>query len=210
MTPSQQVAILVNQKPMHLETDEVTPEQLREFAKLPADYEVWKVVGNADPEGQLPKDDVLVTGPTKVKSGDRFRVVPPGTFGVAATLPASLADEIEELRHEGFTVEVQDEPDYVVVVFAEWPLPPSYNKPKTALLLRIPRSYPFGKPDMFWTERDLRLVNGQPPRQTSVEPVLGKDWLRFSWHPAKWDPARDNLRMYLAFVDEGLSKARFP
>jgi hypothetical protein len=31
--------------------------------------------------GQLPKDDIQVTGRVEVKSGDRFRVVPPRTFG---------------------------------------------------------------------------------------------------------------------------------
>ncbi len=75
------ITILINQRPHHLESPEVTPELLRGLAKLPADYEVWRVIGNPDPEGHLPKDDVQVTGPTTAKNGDRFRVVPPGTFG---------------------------------------------------------------------------------------------------------------------------------
>jgi hypothetical protein len=75
------ITILVNSNPLHLEDPVVTPQQLREFAGMPAEYEVWKVVNAPDPEGQLPMDDIQITGSVEVKSGDRFRVVPPGTFG---------------------------------------------------------------------------------------------------------------------------------
>src|SRR6267378_240329 len=60
---STQVTILVNQKPHHLDSPDITPEKLRELAGLPQDYEVWRVVGSPDPEGQLPKDDVQITSP---------------------------------------------------------------------------------------------------------------------------------------------------
>jgi hypothetical protein len=75
------ITILVNQKPLHLDQPIVEPRQLREFVGAADEYEVWQIVRDPDPEGQLPVDDVQVTGPIKVKSGDRFRVVPPGTFG---------------------------------------------------------------------------------------------------------------------------------
>jgi hypothetical protein len=203
------ITILVNQVPHHLESDEVTPELLRTFAGLPADYEVWQVVGSPDPEGQLPANDVQVTGPIHVKSGDRFRVVPPGTFGSAPALAGTLADEVAQIINQGQVLQVAEEPDWIILVFSEWRLPSGYSKPQTRLLLRLPRSYPFGKPDMFWTDSDLLLASGQPPRQTSRESILGEDWLRFSWHAQKWDPSMDNLRSYLGFVDDGLSKARF-
>lgn len=200
--------VIINNKPFHLDDSMVTPDQLRALVNLPGDYEVWKIVGSPDPEGQLPTNDVQVTGVIEVKSGDRFRVVPPGTFGTAATLPDSLAEEIEDLRKDGHTIEITEEPDWIVLVFDTWPLPSRYNKSRTRLLLRIPRSYRFGKPDMFWTDSDVRLASGALPRQASAEQVLGKEWLRFSWHAQKWDPSRDNLRSYLAFVEDGLSKAR--
>jgi hypothetical protein len=209
MTHSEQITILVNQQPKHLQSNEVTPDQLRGLAELPSDYEVWKIVGSPDAEGQLPVDDIQVTGTIEVHNGDRFRVVPPGTFGAAAVLPSTLHDEIAELRAEGHTIEVAEEPDWIVLIFLEWSLPRGYTKDRSRLLLRIPRSYRFGKPDMFWTDSDLRLLNGQMPQRASAEQVLGTEWLRFSWHPQKWDPAKDNLRSYLAFVDSGLSRARF-
>lgn len=75
------ITIVVNSRPLHLDQPVVETQRLRDFAGAPDNYEVWKIVNSPDPEGQLPLDDIQVTGPIEVKSGDRFRVVPPGTFG---------------------------------------------------------------------------------------------------------------------------------
>jgi hypothetical protein len=77
----ERITILVNQKPQHVQTAVLAPEDFRKFVGAPADYEVWKIVKDPDPEGQLPKDDIQITTSIEVKSGERFRVVPPGTFG---------------------------------------------------------------------------------------------------------------------------------
>ena len=42
MPHSNQITILVNNKPFHLDDNKVAPEQLRALVDLPADYEVWK------------------------------------------------------------------------------------------------------------------------------------------------------------------------
>ena len=76
------ITIHVNKKPYHVTQEEMGPADFRALIDAPSDYEVWKVVKDADPDGQLPKDDIQVTGTIKVKSGDKFRVVPPGTFGL--------------------------------------------------------------------------------------------------------------------------------
>jgi len=76
------ITILVNQKPYHVDSGTLSPQGFRDLVTAPCDYEVWKVVKDPDPEGQLPLDDIQVTAAIEVKSGDRFRVVPPGTFGL--------------------------------------------------------------------------------------------------------------------------------
>lgn len=82
MSPSEpKITIHVNQTPFHLDKNMISAAEIRGLIQAPADYEVWKVVKSPDPEGQLPADDILVTGTIDIKSGDRFRVVPPGTFG---------------------------------------------------------------------------------------------------------------------------------
>ena len=76
------ITIIVNQKPYQVEKQILAPDDFRALVGAPADYEVWKIVKSPDPEGQLPIDDEQVTEPIKVRNGERFRVVPPGTFGV--------------------------------------------------------------------------------------------------------------------------------
>lgn len=75
------ITILINQKPYHFDKETLVPEDFRNTIGAPADYEVWLVVHNPDAEGQLPVDDVQVTGLVHIKDGQRYRVVPPGTFG---------------------------------------------------------------------------------------------------------------------------------
>lgn len=75
------ITIIVNRKSYEVPKEVMAPEDFRNLVGAPSDYEVWKVIRNPDPEGEPPKDDVQVTAPITVKNGDRFRVVPPGTFG---------------------------------------------------------------------------------------------------------------------------------
>jgi len=75
------VTVVINQKPYHFESDTPTPDDFRGAVGSDPDYEVWRIVKDPDPEGQLPMDDEQITGPVTVKSGMLFRVVPPGTFG---------------------------------------------------------------------------------------------------------------------------------
>jgi len=75
------ITILVNQKPYHVNKTVLSADEIRALVNASSDYEVWKIIKNPDPEGQLPVDDQMITGEIEVKSGDRFRVVPPGTFG---------------------------------------------------------------------------------------------------------------------------------
>jgi len=77
----QKTTILINQRPFHFEKTTLTPQDFRDAVGAPSDYEVWRIVKDPDPEGQLPVDDVQITASTEIKSGERFRVVPPGTFG---------------------------------------------------------------------------------------------------------------------------------
>ena len=75
------ITIHINQKPFHFEVSELTPDEFRAAVEAPDDHEVWFIVHSPDPEGQLPVDDLQITGSTEIESGQRYRVVPPGTFG---------------------------------------------------------------------------------------------------------------------------------
>lgn len=77
----QKITVLINQRPFHFDQATLSPEDFRNAVGSPADYEIWLVVKDPDAEGQLPVDDVQVTGPVGIENGQRYRVVPPGTFG---------------------------------------------------------------------------------------------------------------------------------
>jgi hypothetical protein len=198
------ITILINMVPHHISSGTITADEIRRLAGADSDYEVWKVVKSPDPEGQLPIDDVQVTGSIEVKSGDKFRVVPPGTFGAVAAMPQQLSQEIEQLISQGYKIEVCDGAGMILFIIKEYLLPVGYNKSLSDILLKIPLSYPNGKLDMFWTDADLRLQDSNGQAATSVETILGKQWLRFSWHPQKWNPGRDNLLTFLQFINRRL------
>jgi hypothetical protein len=209
--PNHRITIIVNQRPFHLETNMLSPQDFRNLVNAPADYEVWLIVKDPDPEGQLPVDDVQITSTVEIHDGQRYRVVPPGTFGSSsASLNQlhQLVQEVEELKNEGRAVELIEADGWANVVFHDYLVPPGYSKRKTELLLKIPMSYPNGRPDMFWTDQDLTLTSGAVPRNAdALEPALSKTWRRFSWHPQNWNPGVDNLRTYLEFVNNRLAKS---
>lgn len=75
------ITIHINQSPYHFEQDTLSPQEFRDAVHAPEDYEVWLIMKSPDPEGQLPVDDVQITSEVSIKNGQRYRVVPPGTFG---------------------------------------------------------------------------------------------------------------------------------
>lgn len=202
------ITILINQVPHHISGSTISADEIRQCAGADPEYEVWKVIKTPDPEGQLPVDDIQVKGIIEVKSGDKFRVVPPGTFGAVAALPQQLSLEIDELRAEGNEIEFYEDAELIILVLKRYTLPPGYNKASTDVLIKVPLSYPNGKLDMFWTDPDLRLQDSNGQAATSVETVLGRQWLRFSWHPQKWNPGADNLLTFLQFINRRLMQLK--
>lgn len=124
-------------------------------------------------------------------------------------LPEQLVQEVEELRKEGYSVELIEAEGWANIVFDDYRLPAGFNKTSTVLLLKAPLSYPNGRPDMFWTDENLTLRSGAIPQSAEhIETALGKRWRRFSWHPQSWNPGTDNLRTYLEFINNRLAKKK--
>jgi hypothetical protein len=120
-----------------------------------------------------------------------------------------LALEAEELRRLGFAPQLHPQGDgWVFTVFDQYPLPGGFNQQRTSLLEKIPPNYPLGGLDMFWTDPQLRLAGGAMPASTTMENYLGRPWLRFSWHPHKWNPSSDSLISYLKFIEKRLEQRK--
>ena len=204
----QKITILVNKQPFHVNITLISACEIRGLVAASDDYEVWMVVKSPDPEGQLPNDDIQISGDIEVKSGDRFRVVPPGTFGLEQKVGIQLRSELEQLKEEGIKVELSNCTNLFYLIIHDYILPLGYNNKKTKLLIKIPFSYPNGNLDMFWTDIGLSLKGGGKPESTSEENIVNQKWLRFSWHPQKWNPAIDNIMTFLEFIDRRLSQVK--
>lgn len=121
------------------------------------------------------------------------------------TVSLALEEDLKELREMGHSITATPQPDgWTMVVFDGYMLPPGYNKDRTRLLIKVPPGYPAAKLDMFWTDPDLALSNGGLPQSCTQEQALGTTWLRFSWHTGNWNPAYDNLRTFLGFIQRRL------
>ena len=117
-------------------------------------------------------------------------------------LPPQLLQEIDSLRKEGYTIEVQEDGGSIGIIFKDYPLPKGvWNKEKTDLLIIAQITYPNAQLDMFWVTPGLLLANGQTPKSGDVQEIhCVTSWQRFSWHPQKWNPAHDNITTYLELV----------
>lgn len=122
-------------------------------------------------------------------------------------IPVSLEKEVEDLRKESWIADLSETGGMICILLHDYLLPPGYNRQTSDLLLRLPISFPSGKPDMFWMEVNVVLSNGKVPKSAdSIETHLGRDWRRFSWHLSSWDPVSCNLRTFLEFINNRLAK----
>jgi len=123
-------------------------------------------------------------------------------------IPAQLVEEVDQLRAQGYQIEVVEAEGWINVLLRAYPVPVGYSQSSTELLVKLPVSYPNGRPDMFWTDQELVLADGSIPKSADgVESALGKSRRRFSWHPQNWNPGTDSLLTYLEFINARLAKA---
>jgi len=120
-------------------------------------------------------------------------------------LPPQLETDINKLKEQGYSVDVHRENNQILVVIEKYRVPSGWNKSEATLLLITDIGYPNSKMDMFWTDLDFKLSGERIPQAgDAVQPFLGKQWRRFSWHVQKWNPAVDNVITYLGTVDARL------
>jgi len=90
-------------------------------------------------------------------------------------------------------------------------LPSGWSKSSISIRFIAPIGYPFGKPDCFWTDPDLKVQkNGSPPQNTGLNqiPEVPGQFLWFSWHLAQWNPNKDNLSTYTHVIESRLKEIR--
>jgi len=120
-------------------------------------------------------------------------------------IPEQILSSIEELKLH-YRVDEIHEGNPIIIVIKNFPLPTGFKIEKTDLLLKIPISFPNGKPDMFWVNPDAIPKAKKLPFTPQIEANLGRQWLRYSWHLQKWNPNHDNLFTFIEFIESGLKK----
>src|SRR5262249_54050748 len=134
---------------------------------------------------------------TKVtlKSGDHLHSQPPADYGIQSSFltEAGLAPD---------RVALTPQPGgWSFLVIPEYAVPAGFEPRRVEILIKLPPGFPDAAPDMFWVHPAVR-INGNIPRATSNERLLGKNWQRFSWHLASgaWKPGVSDLRNFLACI----------
>lgn len=126
-------------------------------------------------------------------------------------IPEELRLDLKMLDGRGFVYDIVEDASKVYIVFKDFPLPSGvYNMEKTDLLIFTTPHYPSAGFDMFWTDDKLTLQNGSIPKQAEhVEPHLGIQRRRFSYHPYNgkpWNPSEDNISRFVEYVQQRLRK----
>ena len=85
-------------------------------------------------------------------------------------------------------------------------LPTGWTKSSTAVKFIAPVGYPMARPDCFWADSDLRVINGNLPQNTNLSqiPLNQEVLLWFSWHLNTWNPNNDNLLTYVNVIKRRL------
>jgi hypothetical protein len=96
-----------------------------------------------------------------------------------------------------------------LIAIPDFKLPLGWSKQIVTIKFLAPVGYPFGRPDCFWTDFDLKLANGNPPQRTGGNPIpnVGGQHLWFSWHLSAWNPNSDNLLTYVHVIKRRFNEA---
>jgi hypothetical protein len=82
-----------------------------------------------------------------------------------------------------------------------------WNQPSTTVRFILPVGYPAARPDCFFADATLRLVAGNMPAGTGIQPLphSGAQHLWFSWHLDYWNPARDSILTFIRVMQVRLA-----
>lgn len=113
------------------------------------------------------------------------------------------AGDVELLKARKLKASAKLSGQEIHLIIHDYRVPVGYDHETTDLLLRLPRQWPDGTPDMFWTEPHLKIkASGAWPNASAHLMVIdGRQWQRWSRHyNDRWRPGSDGLRTLLLIV----------
>lgn len=186
------VTVTINGQRYDFPNPRQTGKSIKERAGIPPGDVLFR---DRPGEDEVIPDDATVV----LRCGDCFHSSPPANYGNSAALSAADVgyDQFEALK----------QPDgWTFLVVPEYRLPNGFLPRVARLLIKLPPQFPDAAPDMFWVSPEIKTEGGGAPQGTSIEPLLGTQWQRFSWHlqPGAWRAGVSTLRDYMRCV-----RARF-
>ena len=186
---SKAIKIFINKREYHLDCPEQSGASLKELAGIPLE-DVLFLQGRCE--------DEVIANDAKVvlRECDELHSQPPANYGFAGDLASEVGVAAERLAIHDQTGGWQ------FVVISNFSLPRSYAPQNVELLVKLPPLFPDAPPDMFWVRPAVTLQNGQLPRSTTNENLLGGTWQRFSWHlvDGAWKPGTSTLRDFMRCI----------
>jgi hypothetical protein len=122
-----------------------------------------------------------------------------------------LRDHFERLNKEYDGAKMQNRGDgSALITVPNVRLPAGWNVESTTVHFVVPVGYPTACPDCFWTDPSLRLASGMLPTNSQINASYGgsEPLLWFSYHPASWNPLRDDFRTYLKIATTRFRETR--
>jgi hypothetical protein len=121
--------------------------------------------------------------------------------------PQRLLSDVEIVREQHPNVTVVEDGTRFYVVLIDYLLPPQYQPGKTDLMVMADYQYPMSALDMFWTEPHVRCESGGWPQNADqFQMFMGRNWQRWSWHYAGWNPSTHSLVTHLEVCSDRLAK----
>ena len=122
--------------------------------------------------------------------------------------PIELIPELDRefLSEKGYVFEVVSGKGPLFLIIKDFPFSTSYVPQIADLLIIIPAGYPNAPLDMFWTNPDVKLTNGNwPSASEHHEQYNGRSWQRWSRHGG-WRMGIDSIKSFLASVKKEIAK----
>ena len=127
--------------------------------------------------------------------------------------PQRLLDDVEELRANGYLVDLVSDAVRHYVILRRFELPTGYRPAYTDVMIMVDYQYPLSGADMFWTYPHVVCAAGTMPQNADqfmdfgdVPELSGTAWQRWSYH-YQWDPSTHSLSTHLAVFDARLASA---
>jgi hypothetical protein len=121
----------------------------------------------------------------------------------------ALVTEVARLQERYPQARVAEGEGQRVLCVPGVPLPEGWSCAEATILVLLPVGFPHVGPDCFFADPELRLASGVEPMNSAMQPLLGRQYRWFSWHPSAWEPGeRDSLGRYLRFCEARLREIR--